>query len=162
MPRNALDRLGLAPDVNALAEPVAAPAQPDGDVPDYTSRYNTALSPAQEQQYQQWLQALSVANGRDMSRDSFDYDMRGAFASGAAQSANAHWPDTFKKPNHPSFSDQSQYHGVSGEKGGTWAQDQNGAWAFTPGATNMRLHGATGLQQYFQRGDPGVRLQLPE
>lgn len=130
--------------------------------PDYTDRYNTALAAAQEQQYQQWIQAQSARAGRDISRDNFDYDMRGAFASGAAQSENAHWPDTFKKPNHPSFSDQSQYNGADGQVGGTWGQDQGGAWAFTPGETNLRLHGAEGLQRYFSEGDPGVQLNLPQ
>jgi hypothetical protein len=127
---------------------------------DYTNKYNTSLDPAQEAGYQRWLQLQSALNQRDMSRDNYNYDMRGAFSSGAVQAGNAHWPDTFKKPNHPSFSDQSQYHGVNGASGGTWTQN-GGSWQFTPGATNLQLHGPQGLQEYFQQSDPSVNLNLP-
>ena len=128
---------------------------------DYSDQYNTQLTPQQEAQYQQWLQLQSALNHRDMSRDNYDYDMRGAFASGATQAANAHWPDTFKKPNHPSFSDQSQYNGVNGASGGTWSQDPNGVDPFTPGPTNIQMHGVQGLQSYFQTRDPTVQLMIP-
>jgi hypothetical protein len=133
-----------------------------GDPLDYTNRYNTPLSPDQEQGYQQWIQLQSALNHRDMSGDNYNYDMRGAYANGAAQSGgNMHWPDTFKKPNHPSFSDQSQYHGADGTQGGSWSQDPAGAWQFVPGPTNLQLHGPAGLRNYFQRGDPDVKLVLP-
>lgn len=126
---------------------------------DYTGRYNTALTPEQETQYQQWLQIQSALNKRDMSRDTYDYDLRGAFLGGAAQAANAHYPDTYKKPNHPSFSTGSQYHGVDGTAGGVWTQNQ-GTWQFVPGATNLQLHGPQRLQEYFQRADPSAVLVL--
>jgi len=96
-----------------------------------------------------------------MSRDTYDYDLRGAFLNNAGQAANGHYPDTFKKPNHPSFSDQSRYHGADGYSGGTWTQNNNG-WAFAPGTTNLQMHGPQGLQQYFQRADPTVQLILPQ
>lgn len=133
----------------------------DTGPPDYSGQYNTQLDPAQEYAYQNWLQVQSALNKRDMSRDNFDYDMRGAFASGAGQADNGHWPDTFKKPNHPSFSDQSQYHGADGQTGGTWSQ-MGGAWYFQPGQANLQFHGADGLQSYFQQSDPNVRVMLPE
>jgi len=132
----------------------------DTGPPDMSDRYNTALTPAEELAYQQWASIQSAVQGRDINRDNFDYDMRGAFRSGALQSENGHYPDTFKKPNHPSFSDQSQYHGADGNQGGAW-QNFGGRWFFAPGPTNMQLHGPEGLQRYFQQNDPGVQLRLP-
>ncbi len=36
-------------------------------------------------------------------------------------SENGHWPDTFKKPNHPTFSVESQYaKGPDAAKAGRW------------------------------------------
>jgi hypothetical protein len=97
-----------------------------------------------------------------MSNDNYNYDMRGAFISGARQTGeNMHWPDTFKKPNHPSFSTGSMYHGADGHQGGAWTQTPQGAWSFAPGPTNLQLHGPEGLQQYFQRVDPNVQLNMP-
>jgi hypothetical protein len=128
---------------------------------DMTDQYNTPLTPEGEAQYQQWLAQQSQAAGRDMSRDTYDYDMRGAFLGGAGRAGNGHYPDTYKKPNHPSFSDQSQYHGADGHLGGAWSQAPNGAWRFAPGPTNLQMHGPAGLQNYFQRGDPNVIQDLP-
>lgn len=128
--------------------------------PDLTERYNTALTPGEELAYQNWAQIQSALQNRDVNRDLFNYDLRGAFKAGATQSPNGHLPDTFKKPNHPSFSDQSQYHGVDGFTGGSWRQI-GGQWVFTPGQTNLQLHGPEGLQQYFQQSDPNVRLNAP-
>jgi len=132
----------------------------DNGPPDMTTRYNTALTPSEELAYQQWAQLQSALQNRDVNRDLFNYDLRGAFKSGAMQSGNGHWPDTFKKPNHPSFSDQSQYNNADGHTGGAW-RHVGGQWVFTPGATNLQMHGPNGLQQYFQQSDPNVRVNLP-
>ena len=121
---------------------------------DFSARYNTQLSPQDEARFLQWAQA----NNR--LRDLYDYDLRGAFLSGAATAPNGHLPDTFKKPNHPTFSSQSQYSGREGYIGGAWNQDANGAWTFQPGPTNMMSPDA--LRQYFQRAEPGNRLLYPK
>lgn len=136
-------------DPGAGGDPIVPP-----DRTSFANRYNTQLSPEQEQQYQQW----SASSGRDPSRDNYDYDMRGAFLSGATQAANGHYPDTFKKPNHPTFSTQSRYHGVEGYTGGRWAQNPSGNWTFTPGPTNLQMYGPQGLQDYFKRVEPNSQL----
>ena len=97
---------------------------------DFTDRYNTPLDPQNEVLYQAWLRDQSQAAGRDMSNDAYNYDMRGAFLGGAGRADNNHWPDTFKKPNHPSFSSQSMYHGADGHMGGQWG-GQDGIWRGT-------------------------------
>ena len=66
--------------------------------------FDTPLTPQEETAFQSWKQ-------KNAQRDSGeDYDLRGAFkANLSADPATGHWPDTYKKPNHPTFSDQSQY-----------------------------------------------------
>jgi hypothetical protein len=50
--------------------------------------------------------------------------LRGAFKAGLRPSANGHWPDTYKKPNHPTFSVESQYAtGADRAKAGHWDGD---------------------------------------
>ena len=48
-----------------------------------------------------------------------DYNMAAAKASGFGSNGNGHYPDTFKKPNHPTFSDESIYHSEA-TLGGRW------------------------------------------
>jgi len=155
-------------DYNALLPPGAAPAQTDNpltwgaapqtqaDPYDFTTRYNTPLTPAEEAQYQAWADKLGKA------ADTYDYDLRGAWKSGAASDPRGHLPDTFKKPNHPTFSDQSQYHGADGHQGGTWAGGGNAPFTFTPGPTNLQMMSPAALQRYFQEREPDVQLVLPQ
>lgn len=98
-------------DPNAPFEPAPAPAA-----------YDTSLSPVEERDFQTW-KAVNAPNDSGA-----DYDLRGAFKAGVMPDARGHMPDTWKKPNHPTFSDQSQY-AVGGDraKAGTW----NGE-TFTP------------------------------
>ncbi len=118
---------------------------------DMTGKYNTLLSPEEEAAYQQQY---------PNPRDTYDYDMRGAFKQGIMPAENGHYPDTFKKPNHPTFSDQSMYHGMDGNFGGSWMQ-QGDQWTFAPGKTNIDTHTLPGLQSYMQQNDPSVTLIAP-
>jgi hypothetical protein len=63
--------------------------------------YNTAVP--DEAAFQQW----KAANAPDDS--GIDYDLRGAYLANMQRAENGHMGDQFKKPNHPTFSDQSQY-----------------------------------------------------
>ena len=133
----------------------------DAGPPDFSDRYNTPLSPADELAYQRWAQIQSAVQGRDVSRDNYDYDMRGFWkAGGQFDPKNGHGGDTFKKPNHPTFSTYSQYHGADGHTGGEWQQWQ-GKWLFTPSETNLQMYGLPGLEQYLQRSDRDVTLIKP-
>lgn len=137
--------------------PVVPTPQPLGfdDVrnapPDYSALFNTQLTPDQEAAFQQW------AGGR--MGDLFDYDLRGAWQSNAQEAANGHLPDTWKKPNHPTFSSGSQY-STPDTTGGEWAE--NGpAWEFRATPFNMQMTGGDRLQRYFDRVEQGNRLVLP-
>lgn len=84
------------------------------DINDYSDLYNTQLSDEEEQQYQAWAKQIGH------ERDVYDYDLRGAWKAGAAQAENGHFPDTFKKPNHHTFSEESQYADGKRNVGGRW------------------------------------------
>lgn len=126
---------------------------------DYTNAYNTPLDTKQEAEFQKWVQDRSKT--RDVSKDLYDYDLRGAFKSGAATAGNGHLPDTYKKPNHPTFSDESMYNGVNGNVGGKWVDKGDDKWQFQAGQTNLQLHSPEQLQQYFKEAEPDVELVMP-
>lgn len=81
-----------------------------------TRSYDTKLSPIEEQQFQEWKQQYAPNDSGG------DYDLRGAFKAGLRPDPKTgHWPDTFKKPNHPTFSNESQYaRGEDAINAGRW------------------------------------------
>ena len=89
-----------------------------------------------------------------------DYDMRGAWRANSQQAGNGHYPDTYKKPNHPTFSRESQY-STPGQTGGEWVQAPDGSWVFAASPLNMSNMGARGLSDYFQKNEPGAVPLLP-
>lgn len=124
------------------------------DPNDFTAKYNTKLSPAQEKAFEAWAKA------NDRLHDSYDYDMRGAWVDGAGQADNGHFPDTYKKPNHPTFSKESKYSGVDGYTGGEWADLGGGKSTYTASPSVMRFHTPDELQAYFHRVEPDASLIL--
>jgi hypothetical protein len=121
---------------------------------DFTDKYNTQLSPQEESDYQTW------ASQNNREKDTYDYDMRGAWKEGltGGEDPRGHFPDTYKKPNHPTFSDESKYHGVDGYYGGTWTTSM-GKDVFTPGPTN--LYGNEDLKRYMSVAEPDAILTAP-
>jgi hypothetical protein len=129
----------------------------------FQGNYNTQLQPHEEQQFAQWAQSV----GKDVNGETIDYDLRGAWKGGAAAAGNGHFPDTYKKPNHPTFSDQSVYHGAQAPWGGSWV---GGTWntqgqqpTYTPSNVMLqRTHPVQFMQKYMQEREPGVRLIIPQ
>lgn len=81
--------------------------------------YDTKLSLEEEAKFKDW----KAKNAPNDSGE--DYDLRGAYKEGLKPDAKSgHWPDTYKKPNHPTFSDQSKYAGAAPEKAGHWNGDE--------------------------------------
>lgn len=127
------------------------------DPTDLTNQYNTPLTAAETKNYQTWLQTLP-----EFQRSTRDYDLQGAFKAGLGRSGNGHFPDTFKKPNHPTFSDQSIYAGKEGNVGGEWKELPNKQWSFTPGVSQVRqpYWDAEELKQYFAKVEPKNVLKV--
>lgn len=122
---------------------------------DYTNKYNTQLSPQDEVAYQKW------ATQNNKTKDSFDYDLRGAWKEGVAGTGEVHSPDTYKKPNHPTFSNQSKYNGAEGKTGGEWVDLGNNKFKFNASQSNVDNLGERGLQEYFNQREKGNTLVLP-
>jgi hypothetical protein len=105
----------MNPQQTALLRMLLQQAKPGA----WYTQYNTQLAPDQQVAFQHWKQQYAP-------RDSgIDYDLRGAFAAGLMpDSQTGHWPDTFKKPNHPTFSNESQYARAAPQRAGYWVGDR--------------------------------------
>lgn len=148
------------------------------DPKDQTDAFNTPLEGDKASMYNQWTSEQLGKSGRDLSKDTYNYDMQGYFAGTRAPvggnmdvTPDSHFPDTYKKPSHPTFSNESKYHGivtgdlpVRGQKpteGGQWDKMEDGSYSFTPGRTNLRYHTPQELIDYFKKHEPGNTLILP-
>ena len=126
---------------------------------DFTDKYNTKLTPEQEKEFQKWAKEESKRQGRNVLKDLYDYDLRGLFIDGGGfGGSNGHATDTYKKPNHPTFSTGSKYSGVDGYVGGKWSEDKTGHWSFVPSATNFQMHGVERLKEIFKEQNPDSDL----
>jgi Large polyvalent protein associated domain 23 len=98
---------------------------------------------------------------RDQQPD-YDYDSWQKANPGVEMAPGQHYPDTYKLPNHMTFSDESIYHGKDGNQGGHWGTDEEGNDTFTPGPTNLKNHSMSELRDYFARVEPKAKLLLPD
>jgi hypothetical protein len=110
-----------------------------------------------DEAYQAWLKKYGV-------RESNDYDTYAAFKAGLTPSENGHLPDTFKLPNHITYSTEST---ASQKKGaapaGRWEGSDKDGWTFYASPTNIKnAGGVKELQEYFRSHEKGVKLILPE
>ena len=119
---------------------------------DLSNAYNTPLSNDEELAYQQWL----ASRGMQPGQESYDYDMRGFFKGAGAQADNGHFPDTFKKPNHPTFSNQSMYADPVAQPGGQWGTNLGGQDTFAPGAGGT--WDKPSLSRYMAQVEPNAQL----
>jgi hypothetical protein len=119
--------------------------------------------------YKDWLAYKSNLAKRDVSLDEENYDLEGYFNSINQTSVdpdykpdgnpyNGHLPDTFKKPNHPTFSDQSKYHVPVVKQGGNWSEEGK----FTPSEHNLQNMKKDHLQSYFNEVESPEALDLPQ
>lgn len=103
------------------------------------TQYDTKLTQEEEVSFKNWKATYAPKDS------GADYDLRGAFKAGVTPDPETgHWPDTFKKPNHPTFSDQSKYAtGANAAKAGTWRGEKfvppaAGALAYDPAEEQRR------------------------
>lgn len=138
-------------DPTPAAPPVAAKD-------DIASKYNTPLNTEQEKRdYEAWKSGLPTS----MDRSGKDYDLTGAFMKGLAPGEDGHLPDTYKKPNHPTFSNESVYSGKDHGVGGKWAQDDKGKWTFEASEDQLKHISAKEMQEYIRNSDPDTTLVIP-
>lgn len=102
------------PAPTGLRNPMAAGPRP-APAPAQTGEFDTKLSPEEENAFQEWKAHFAPNDSGQ------DYDLRGAFQAGLEPDPETgHWPDTFKKPNHPTFSVESKYASAAPDKAGHW------------------------------------------
>ena len=98
-------------------------------------KYTTTLTVNEEKQFKDWYS--KVAKHKNLNpnpdADGQDYDYRGYWKNEdrddiLSSNPNAHFPDKYKQPTHPTFSNESIY---SNDKtpGGTWVKGK-GTWLF--------------------------------
>lgn len=90
----------------------------------------TRLSKRKEKAYQEWRSRLP----QNLQYEE-DYDLRGLYKSdpNVQPSADLHFPDTYKLPNHPTFSDESIYfNDKTREWAGHWNQRDDGSTEYVP------------------------------
>ena len=72
-----------------------------------------------------------------------------------------HGPDTFKLPNHPTFSEES-VHSTPEKSGGRWQQGDEDRWYFHPSEHNLKNKSPEELGEYFTNQEKkGTHLVLP-
>ena len=119
--------LGFIPDKEAYIYPSETQTLPvDEILPNFNSDdFNTKLTDEEELEYQQWYEDMK-SQGYILDGDvGYDYDFMGAFKAGFSPSeVGGHWVDTWKKPNHQTFSNESIYaKGEYAQYAGTWDGD---------------------------------------
>lgn len=114
-----------------------------------TSSYDTPLTPEQATDYNRWRATLPPA-----LQNTADYDLQGAYLASAQVDGRAHMTDQFKKPNHMTFSEGSQY-STQQTQGGKWTAAGDGSYVFWASPYNVQMHPLLEMQKYFSEVEPG-------
>lgn len=108
---------GEEPPEELEPAPSEEPTGPSGTSGDLKGgKYDTAVPKGREAEYRAWKAKYAPNDSGE------DYDLQGAFMEGLAPDPmTGHWPDKYKKPNHPTFSVESKYAvGADANLAGTW------------------------------------------
>lgn len=125
--------------------------------------FDTPLQGGLLAQFEQWRSALPPT-----LQSSQDYDLQGAYLDAAKADGRLHMTDKFKKPNHMTFSDGSQYSSPA-MQGGRWvgtgqanpfnpAEQQFLFWA---SPHNMAQHPMSVMEEYFKANEKGNPVVYP-
>jgi hypothetical protein len=130
---------------------------------DYTDQYNTPLTEKEQPQFDKWADKMQEVTGRDVRKDTRDYDIQGFWKYGDRKvDERGHMSDLGKKPNHPTFSNES-IHSTQDQPGGKWIENKDGTFYYQPSQEMLdRTHDVNNLQQYIQKREPGTGLMLPD
>lgn len=117
--------------------------------------YDTKLTPDQEKGFQAWKAKVAPHDS------GVDFDWRGAYLADLKPDSRGHYFDTYKKPNHPTFSTGSIY-STPEHPGGVWAPDASGKMTYTPSQWMMKDQSRMAdLQKYMVAKEPESALILP-
>ena len=130
------------------------PVKENKDLNDFTMSHNTELTPEEEVKFNQWA--------GDRKADVYDYDLKGYFKENPdVPLTNAHLVDKYKKPNHITFSNESQYANEI-TPGGQWENLGRGKFNFIPATHTVERYGPDQLKGYFSEHEKSSNLILPK
>ena len=118
----------------------------------YVSNFNTGLNQQEFDEFWNWAKQRYGDQERVLY-EMGNYDLQGAWKAIKNKEIDfdpktGHLPDTYKKPNHITFSNESKYHDGKKFVGGQW--QQNGRkWKFKPSPLTLKLYGEDYLIKYF-------------
>lgn len=126
-----LDAGGIIPDGMSAFQPTQQPTQQAPSA----SPLGTKLNKDQQKKYDVWKTQLPKALQYEG-----DYDLKGLWLSNpnVKPSSNLHFPDTYKLPNHPTFSNESKYFSPqTRDRAGHW-QETDSSWNYIPFNTAVK------------------------
>jgi hypothetical protein len=130
---------------------------------EWYDKYNTQIPAEAVPSFLQWAEMMSAKTGRNVLEDKSSYDIQGYFLSGEwkkfGDDPSGHMPDTYKKPNHITFSKDSKYSGIDGYEGGEWVK-KGEKWNYSPSQSVIDLQGLPNLVNYFNQYEPDSELIL--
>ncbi len=89
------------------------------------------------------------------------YDMYAAFHDNFQPDARGHFPDTYKTPQHPTFSTESKFSNPQ-QMGGAWSPGQRpDSWTFKASPFNLQNMSEDQLRDYFDRVEFGNTVRFP-
>jgi hypothetical protein len=116
------------------------------------TNYDTRLSPEQEKGYQAWKAKVAPKDSGQ------DFDWKGAYLADLKPDSRGHYYDTYKKPNHPTFSTGSVY-STPEHMGGVWSRNPEGKDTYTPSEWMMKdKNRIDSLKQYMAKAEPNAIL----
>lgn len=127
----------------------------------YVSNYNTGLTQPEFNEFWNWAKQR-YGNQDNVLYEMGNYDLQGAWKAIKNKQIDfdpqtGHLPDTYKKPNHITFSNESRYHDGKNFIGGEW--QQNGSrWKFKPSPQTIQLYGKSNVQKYFSENEKDTDL----
>ena len=156
-------------DGGKITEKLEKPTEPNLTDQDkyFQGKFNTNLDEHDESKFQKWAKE----NKKNPDMESIDYDLRGMWKGDSTfDNSTGHGADTYKKPNHPTFSDQSKYHGAVNEAhggnymGGRWQSDpKSGMHTYTPSDEMLNTtHDRDQMIRYIHENEPKTFLILPK
>ena len=156
-------------DGGEITEESEKPTEPNLTEQDkyFQGKFNTRLAAHDESKFQEWAKE----NKKNPDMESIDYDLRGMWKGDSKfDNSTGHGVDTYKKPNHPTFSDQSKYHGAVNEvqggnyMGGRWQSDpKSGMHTYTPSDEMLNTtHDRDQMIRYIHENEPKTFLILPK
>ena len=120
------------------------------------------IPPSKKMPFEEWYKTVP-----EEINDTADYDLKAAYQELPMsilrnwKQGRGHLPDTYKKPTHITFSEESKY-STPERRGGKWYY-KDGKDYFKPTQINIdNAGGIDKLKEYFQKYEPGVELDLSD